>query len=664
MRISQDLIVYESIKEFKAAFDLNPKAVYSSKRKCYYIDITCAFDIETTNTDTDGFAYSFAFNVGGVNVVLRYIEDVYELFDDLSTRFNLSTKRMLIFHVHNLGYEHMYTTQLFSELYGRKSILFTAARKILTVKYGNGIEFRDSFRLFQKSLEKTTKGLPHEKLKGDLDYNIYRTPDTELTQKEFDYIVNDVQGLFEAIERLKSERNYNTASLPLTNTAMVIEAVNKYCNKSKSCLREMRKLTLNRHQMEIAYRAMAGGDTHGCRWRAGITFENCNSYDFKSAHPSQQLLRKFPSGRPIDLPAELQEEELQDLIDNDYGWIGLCYIEKMTILPECPDPTISFSKCIKTEGRADLDNGRVTYAESVLVYLDSNDYQRFRDAYEYDDFVLLDGFAFKLEYLPTAYTEAIKEYFRLKESASGAERNFAKICVNTIFGASAQKVIRDEWSLIDNSTLEPKYISWIENLKAKDEQEIWKKQQLKFPFLWGLWTSSCTRLELFKMLQIVGWENVIYWDTDSCKFEGEKKKAIDIYNADLRKLVKARDMIVQNDKGEDVYIGIAEDEHKIIDFGYRKFRFLHAKCYAAEAWNADAQRYDFEITIAGVQKIKGKSAVKNCENLKDGFYINDAGGFQLSYHDRAPFLRTDFKRTTSCASYIVMKPRDYLINIT
>ncbi len=36
-----------------------------------------------------------------------------------------------------------------------------------------------------------------------------------------------------------------------------------------------------------------------------------------------------------------------------------------------------------------------------------------------------------------------------------------------------------------------------------------------------------SRLKLWDMLKRVGWEKIIYWDTDSCKFEGEKQPTIE-----------------------------------------------------------------------------------------------------------------------------------------
>lgn len=85
-----------------------------------------------------------------------------------------------------------------------------------------------------------------------------------------------------------------------------------------------------------------------------------------------------------------------------------------------------------------------------------------------------------------------------------------------------------------------------------------------FPFLWGLWTASLTRLKLWRLLKYQGWDRVIYWDTDSCKFEGvEKVPAVDGYNGEIKRQCIARKCVVQKDNGKCVYIGVAEDEHPL-----------------------------------------------------------------------------------------------------
>lgn len=661
MRKSQDIMAWTTADEILAALAV-PRRVHkkrTGKQKIppvNFLDVTCALDIETTNTDSDGFMYTCQMCIDGEVVVLRYIEDVFFLLESLVDRWHVSGKCKLVFYVHNLGYEFMYLSQMLAARWGIAKALYTASRKPLFLTFDNGIELRDSLKLFQKSLARATEGCKHEKLKGDLDYSIYRTPDTELTPAEFDYCVNDVLGLYEAIERLKKEHKYNQATIPFTNTGMVIDAVEKGIGRDPKTRRAMQALHLNKEQTYIAYSAMAGGDTHGCRWKAGRTFHNCNSYDFKSAHPSQQLLWKFPKGAPVDLPEDLPEDDAQLIIDNGWGWIAKVFIKNPAIRPECPDPVISVSRCEDILNSSPEDNGRLLHAEGVFLYCDSNDYQRIKEAYTYDELVLIRGFMFMLDYLPEPFRLTILDKFRIKETMKGSpDYMFSKICVNTIFGACAQKTVRDEYDTQPaEDTIKLAKTRWKDNLQGLDEKEVTKRQEKKFPFLWGLWTASLSRLKLWQLLKIVGWDRVIYWDTDSCKFEGPKVPAVDAYNAAIRAQCEARQCVVYKDTGN-VYIGVAEDEHPLAEYGYSEFRFLHAKCYAARDYTGK-----LESTIAGVGKRQGVEALhNNIENLNEWLVIADAGGMALAYHDAPIRQRLDFNRPTYSASWVVMTPRRY-----
>lgn len=248
----------------------------------------------------------------------------------------------------------------------------------------------------------------------------------------------------------------------------------------------------------------------------------------------------------------------------------------------------------------------------------------------------------------------------MKESAEdGPDRNFAKICVNTIFGACAQKVIRDEYSIIDDDLLEAETKHWEDNLESFEESTVSKRQQQKFPFLWGLWTASLSRLALWNLIKAAGWEDVIYWDTDSVKYKGEVKPEIEEINKKVIAQCIERKAAVIGKNGKIVYIGVAENEHPDVKYGYAEFTFLHAKCYAALSWDKKSASYKIESTIAGVGKREGvKALCGDIGNLKDGLVINPAGGLALTYVD-LPVYKRKFKRETECASFIHMEPRVY-----
>ena len=170
-----------------------------------------------------------------------------------------------------------------------------------------------------------------------------------------------------------------------------------------------------------------------------------------------------------------------------------------------------------------------------------------------------------------------------------------------------------------------------------------------------------TRLKLWDLQKIVGWDKLIYWDTDSVKYEGGDVTAVDNkFNKAIIDRCVDRGAVIINKKGERVYIGIAENEYPSARYGYRKVIFLHAKCYAAEAWNG--AEYTIETTIAGVGKTEGIAAMAgDISNLRDGLYIDKAGGKKLIYHDEPVQVRNDFKRPLKTASWIQMQDRDYRV---
>ena len=251
MRFRQDINVCDSGAEFFESLPSVP-IVAGNGKKGVVIDYTCTFDIETTNSDTDGFAYSFQTCIDGVVVVRRYFEDWAEIIETLCDKWRVTEKRKLIIYVHNLGYEFTYLIQLLTLRWGDCKALYTKSRHPLTLEFSNGVEFRDSLKLFQKSLARATEGCKHEKLKGDLDYTVYRTPDTPLDDKEFAYCVNDVLGLYEAIERMKKEHGFSAANIPISNTALVKLEVLKTVGKDKTFPIVKKSLALSRAQTFLA----------------------------------------------------------------------------------------------------------------------------------------------------------------------------------------------------------------------------------------------------------------------------------------------------------------------------------------------------------------------------------------------------------------------------
>lgn len=692
MRQIDDLLVCESPEEFYKTLDAHfNKQPYDYRRygkKCF-INLTCTLDIETcvplhNDEAQDGWIYSIQLNIDGVNCVVRYIEDFLDICARLIEGFGLNDYKRLCFYVHNLGYEYYWLSQILRREWcapdEQPRALFLAQTKPLIMEFPNGIIFRDSFKLFQKSLEGATKNCKHKKAVGDIDHTALHTPDSILTDEEFRYIVYDVQGLYEAIEALKREGGYNQVTIPYTNTGRVRGRMNDAlrAEKGKKTLKLMKELILTREQLELAYNVSGGGSTHANRHLSGVTHTHCNSYDLKSAHPSQMLLEKYPAGKPFNWT-----ESFDELYKNSHtgaiGWIAKIRIHNFKVRYQCPEPTLSVSKCVgkitDDNGVLGYDNGRVMGADYIDCYMDSNDFRRFKIAYRYEKVELLQAVAFELKPLPEQFRAVVLEDFHTKENEEKdtPEYMFSKICINTYFGVCDQKQIRDTYEVeITDSGIESDCTNWKINLEQSTDEEIYKAQEKAYPYLWGLWTASMSRLALFKLQLTVGWKDLIYWDTDSVKYRGAKRPAVERYNAAVIAKAREKHASVIDRDGNEVFIGVAEDEAPGFEYGYEEFRALHAKCYAAVKWKHDKNTGEavtaIETTIAGVSKKAGvlamtdpKTGTATLSRLQTGLVIEDAGGLNLTYVSRPIFTRSDFSRPTLCASYIIMRPRRFEI---
>ena len=129
MLLSQDLTVCTTIQEIVAKLAKKEFEIVYKNRYLSYVDITCTLDIETTNTQEDGFLYTIQGNINGVNFLFRYVEDFIQLVDRLAEEFELSEKRRIVFYIHNLGYEHVYLTQILNNAWGIDDYLLVKSRK-------------------------------------------------------------------------------------------------------------------------------------------------------------------------------------------------------------------------------------------------------------------------------------------------------------------------------------------------------------------------------------------------------------------------------------------------------------------------------------------------------------------------------------------------------
>ena len=256
-----------------------------AKEKVQYLNIPCAFDIETSSMEVDGvkFAtmYIWQFGVNGLTIYGRYWHEFTKFLRVLQEIFGLDHHSRLIVYVHNLAYEFQFIknrVQWATDRNGNSAVFSLKKRRPIYALTSSGIEFRCSYFLSNCNLayigEKMLFKYPVQKLTGDLDYTLIRHSETPLTPEELEYCFNDVRVVMAYIQE-KIEAEGSIAEIPLTNTGYVRKYTRDYCNgKFIKDPEESRIQSLNYHSImktmkissekeyEQLKSAFAGGFTH------------------------------------------------------------------------------------------------------------------------------------------------------------------------------------------------------------------------------------------------------------------------------------------------------------------------------------------------------------------------------------------------------------------
>lgn len=178
--------------------------------------ICCAYDTETTNVSSfeNIFAFPILYQIGTffgdikqlnndnveqlvtVNLFRDY-ERIYSFFDSLIEK-GIDENFVPVIMVHNLGFDMYSLAPYFKNK--ECEVLAKTSTSPITIKIKNEKEtllvFWDTSGFYMKSLEKLGEECGYKKLVGSWNYDLIRTPETPLTQKEIEYAKHDIYVLF------------------------------------------------------------------------------------------------------------------------------------------------------------------------------------------------------------------------------------------------------------------------------------------------------------------------------------------------------------------------------------------------------------------------------------------------------------------------------------
>lgn len=600
-----------------------------NNKRIEYYNAPCSFDIETTSfkvhlnglEQKQAIMYVWGFSICGEICIGRTWKEFKLLCEKLQEWYETDDTKRIVVYIHNLPYEFQFIRKLFK---WHKVFSLEKRKPVQAITIG-GIEFRCSLKLSGYKLEKLADQLHKykvRKLVGNLDYDKIRHSETELTQEELNYLINDnlviIAYIAEQIEQLKYIYN-----IPLTATGYVRQYVKKYCfyggedkrdnNTYKKYKKFIKQLTLTPKVYTLLQQAFGGGFTHGNAYYIGDIIKNVRSKDFTSSYPYVMIAEKFPISTFEKVELKSTKEFSQYLKTH----CCLFEIELFNVQPKfIYENYLSFSHCREVKG-AVLNNGRIVRAEHLKTTITELDFKIIKKCYKWKKLNISNfHIAFK-GYLPTNYVISILDMYEKKTTLKdvvGKEVEYmrSKNNVNSIYGMTVTDILRDEIEYDGEWTSQ----------KPDIEEAIDKTNKAKNRFLyyaWGIWVTAYARTNLFSGIFALK-DDYVYSDTDSVKYTNYEKheQYFEWYNnIVIKKLKQAMNhhgipferTCPKNIKGEICQIGIWSDEGL-----YTRFKTLGAKRYITEKENK------ISLTVAGLDK---KKAVKYLsETYKDKIFEN------------------------------------------
>lgn len=581
------------------------EAVRSSKKQPLYLNISSAFDTETTSMyqgkEKFAFMYVWQFALDGYYCYGRTWEQFLTLCIFLQKYGKLNKDRRLIIYIHNLSFEF----QFFRKYFKWVDVFATDKREPIKALTSFGIEFRDSLILSGYKLETLAKTLTNHKVKklvGDLDYTKIRNKLTTFTEKEKGYMQHDVV-ILNDYEDEQREQYGNVSKIPLTNTGRVRALARSNCFKDFRKYHEiMNILQLDAETYKELKQAFAGGFTHANPHRVGKTYKNVTSIDFTSSYPTVMIAEKYPMSRAFNYTYK----GYNDFLKLCKKYLVIFQVEFKNLVTKEGydfDNYLSKSRGFKDKCKMIVENnGRVWSARKFTTVMTNIDFNIVRKVYEWDAIKITRVKYFYKHYLPQPFVKTIVELYRAKTKLKGIPSKHAfymhsKGMLNSTYGCSVTDIVRDVISYTDEWKKEP----------ADVQKQIadYNKNRNRFLFFaWGVFVTAYARANLWSGLLSIK-DDYLYSDTDSIKFLNwnKHKKYVYDYNQKIQKKLETalfyqhlpKDSLKPKTvKGVVKPLGVWDNEGT-----YDLFKTLGAKKYI---FYMNGQ---LETTIAGLPKKSG-----------------------------------------------------------
>lgn len=334
----------------------------------------------------------------------------------------------------------------------------------ITVKMHNMvIEFRDSYKLLPFSVKRIGKGFQTKHQKLDMEYEGFRYAGCVITNKEKEYIRNDVLVVKEALE-IMFERGHQK----LTIGSCCLEEFKSTYDKIdyKNFFPDLTGVEIDAEiygecnadkYIRHSYR---GGYCYLVKGKENRKYSHGWTADINSSYPSN-MSSESGNRYPVGLP-KFWQGDIPNLPEQSYYFVRIkCRFKiKDGMLPTVQIKgsfLYSGTDYLTTSDIYDYSSG--TYKRyymrkgklhdtQITMTMTCVDYELFLQHYDVYDLEVLDGCWFRTEI--GLFDEYMYKYKKIKESSQGAERELAKLYLNNLYG---------KFSANDSSSYKVPYIN-------------------------------------------------------------------------------------------------------------------------------------------------------------------------------------------------------------
>lgn len=597
-------------------------------------------DTETSHINTTtGWIYQWAIKFRNYYYYGRTPQDLIDVLVLIAEHYHLNDEKKILIYIHNLSYDFTYLKNYLYEYDSMLNVLAIDTHSILSVDM-LGFKVYCSYKLTNMSLNALSTNYSDKYIKavGEIDYNVVRYQDTELTPEDWFYMFSDVASQYDGILGYIRTMGYQYPfECPITSTGFVRkECLARSRSNNNAWREEFRKGKLDLEKYNLLRQSFMGGSCIASYQAVGKTYRSdlLRHKDFTSSYPARIMLDYFPVGHGDWYGTVDSIEEFNDLLD-EYCCIFEFYAEDIHIKDGVTAPYIPSSKCFICDNPSKL-NGRLASADRIHMIINEIDYKWIRKQYDINgDMKVTNMLIFKRGSMPDWLKDVTMEYFTNKCSLKDKDPLLyakSKALLNAIYGMSATALVRPSYTMNDDCEIVSKEIN-----PEKELEKYYRGYNSFMPYQYAPYVTAWARDALYTMIEAVGYDNFLYCDTDSVFYietEENKKRMNEYISYCKDRAIKGNAYVGEK------YLGLPEDEPPL-----RAFRTLHSKCYAMEEYNKKSGEYELNVVIAGVHKsgikwIDGKPIKKtsaeelgNIDNLSYGFSFDYCGRQVVYYND-------------------------------